>query len=84
MTTGRGITADKWVLLPQWLLQRLASSISKDGRLESDELLVNGIDQVKLLPATDALELYYTIDGGGHWTKIEGGAYTLHASSYTL
>lgn len=52
-------------------------SISKAGRLESDELLVNGINQVKLLPATDGLELYYTIDGGGHWTKatLEGGAY---------
>lgn len=52
-------------------------SIDKDGRLESDELLVNGIESVKLLPATAGLELHYTIDGGGHWTKatLEGDTY---------
>lgn len=54
-------------------------AIDQGGCLESDELLVNGIASIKLLPASAALELHYTIDGGGHWTKaiLEGDTYKL-------
>lgn len=56
-------------------------SINRAGLLESDELLLNGIEHLKLIPAmTSGVEVFYTIDGGGHWAKstLEGGVYKIH------
>lgn len=61
-----------------WYLEGLYKESGKveikaQGILESDEWFPNGIQEVTIAPASAAThcDLYYSVDGGGHWTRIE-------------
>lgn len=50
-----------------------AVSVNAGGSIECDEWFANGIDKVAITPSslTGKLQLEYSLDGGGHWTKVK-------------
>lgn len=61
-------------------------TLNKGGILYFDDVLVNGLNKVKMTPATAAVSFRaeYSIDGGGHWLPMSNDGKANAAGEFTL
>ena len=61
-------------------------TLNKGGMLYYDDILVNGLNKVKLTPATavNSFRAEYSIDGGGHWLPLNNDGKANAAGEFTL
>lgn len=61
-------------------------TLNKGGMLYYDDILVNGLNKVKLTPAAavNSFRAEYSIDGGGHWLPLNNDGKANAAGEFTL